>query len=189
MQALAKDLAATLITHRPLKTKLSFNPSGHQVMPDQDIQDAFMMAGEQALPAPEANAIVMYWAPAVPNGPAVPCAILIDSTEPLWRTRKEPSFTNPIPSDPSFKIVTVDSKPAMEVTEQGGPSFSGYVTSPGGTRTVAVFKPGFAPPAAGTDVQVALHRFASANYNTPDEVRPFINITVMPSAPWENDHV
>jgi hypothetical protein len=189
MKALAADLGSTRVTHRALKQKLSFSPSGRVIMPDQDIQTTFTTAGEQALPAADSNAIVMYWAPSAPNGPYVPNAILIDSTEPLWRTRQEPQFANPIPSDPSFKIVTVTPTASMEVTEQGGPSFSGYVTSPGATRTIAVFKPGFAPPSTGTNVKIALHRAASANYNTPDELYVFVTIPVMPLAPWENDHV
>ena len=39
----------------------------------------------------------------------------------------------------------------------GGASIGAYVTSPGGTRTVAMFSTGFAPPPNGTLVQIALH--------------------------------
>ena len=75
--------------------------------PDQELQDLFAAAGEQALPAPDSNRIVIYWAPSAPGAPFVPHAVLIDSTEPLWRTRPEPSFQNPIAADPSFKVVTI----------------------------------------------------------------------------------
>jgi hypothetical protein len=189
LQALAADLGSTLITHRPLKQKLSFSPTVSTVVPDQDIQDAFLAAGEQALPAPEKNAIVMYWAPSAPNGPYVPHAILIDSVEPIWRTRQEPQFTTPISSDPSFKIVTVGPQTAVEIKEQGGASIGAYVTSPGATRTVAMFSTGFAPPPNGTLVQIALHRPASTPYETADELYVFLNLTVAPQAPWEDDHV
>jgi hypothetical protein len=191
MAALASDLGATLITHRPLNQKLSFAVSGGAptVTPDQDIQNAFTTAGEQALPPPQQNEIVMYWVPSAPNGPYVPHAVLIDSIEPLWRTRPEPGFTNPIPSDPAFKIVTINSKASLEVREQGGSNIAGYVTSPGGTRTIALVQSGFAPPPSGTIVTFTLHRPASTIYGNADESETIIALTVSPQAPWENDHV
>jgi hypothetical protein len=189
MTALAKDLGASLIVHRPLKQKLTFPLAAHTVMPDQDIQNGFTAAGEQALPAAEKNAIVIYWVPSSPGGPYVPHAILIDSVEPLWRTRQEPVFTNPIPTDPSFKIVTINPVPALEVTEMGGPSIGGYVVSPGGTRTVVLFKAAFSPPPAGTTVTLALHRPGSSVYGLADQVDVIVALPVAPQAPWENDHV
>jgi len=189
MKALAADLGSSLVIHRPLKQKLTFPVAPHTVMPDQDIQNGFMTAGEQALPAAEKNAIVMYWAPIYPGGPFVPHAVLFDSIEPLWRTRREPGFTMPIPSDPSFKIVTINPLTALEVKEQGGPVVGGYVVSPGGTRTVALFAAGFAPPPGGTTVTFALHRPASTVYGLADEADVIVALPVAPHAPWENDHV
>jgi hypothetical protein len=189
MTALAKDLGASLVVHRPLKQKLTFPLAPHTVMPDQDIQNGFMAAGEQALPAAAKNAIVIYWVPSSPGGPYVPHAILIDSVEPLWRTRQEPVFTNPIPTDPSFKIVTINPVTALEVTEVGGPSIGGYVVSPGGTRTVVLFTAAFAPPPGGTTVTLALHRPASSVYGLANQVDVIVALPVAPKAPWENDHV
>jgi hypothetical protein len=191
MQALATDLGATLITHRPLNTKLSFAPTGGApiVTPDQDMQDAFTAAGEQALPAPEKNALVMYWVPSAPNGPYVPYAILIDSVETVWRTRAEPGFQTPIVSDPSFQIVTIGAATSLEVKEQGTANIAGYVRSPGGTRTIAFFIAGFAPPPTGTALTLVLHRPPSSVYGNADESASFFSITVSPQAPWENDHV
>jgi hypothetical protein len=159
------------------------------VVPDQDVQDAFMAAGEQALPAPDKNAIVIYWAPAAPAGPYVPNAILFDSVEPLWRTRPEPTFANPIPSDPSFKVVTISDVSSLNVIEQAGSSIGGFVRTPGGTRTVAIFSDSFSPPASGTVVTLALHRAASTVYGNAVQDEIIIALTVSPRAPWENDHV
>jgi hypothetical protein len=189
MTALAKDLGASLVLHRPLKQKLTFPLTPNTVMPDQDIQNGFIAAGEQALPAAEKNAIVIYWVPSSPGGPYVPHAILIDSVEPLWRTRREPGFTYPIPTDPSFRIVTIEAVPALEITELGGPSIGRYVVSPGGTRTVALFNAGFSPPSGGTKVTLALHRPASSVYGLADRVDVIVALPVAPQAPWENDHV
>ena len=189
MRALATDLGASLVIHRPLKQKLSFPIAPKTVMPDQDIQNGFMAAGEQALPAPEKNTIVLYWVPSSPGGPYVPHAILIDCVEPLWRTRQEPTLTNPIPTDPSFKIVTVTPVSALRIVEQGGASIGGYVVSPGGTRTVALFAAAFSPPAGGTTVTLALERPASSVYGFAHEVDAIVALPVAPQAPWENDHV
>jgi hypothetical protein len=186
LHTLAKDLGGTRITHRALQGPLGFATTGGQhVTMDLDIQQAFMSAGEQALPAPEKNAIVMYWAPSG-NG-YVPHAILIDSIEPLWRQRPEPSFTKPIATDPTFRIVTIGQMPSLEIVDPTG-SIGAFIVSPGGARTVAMFKAGFAPPAAGTVVTLVLHRPDSTVYGSGDQ-EAIVNLPVTPHAPWEDDHV
>jgi large repetitive protein len=190
MKALADDLGASRVSHRALKSRLNFTSAGGKdVRPDQDIQDLFTAAGEQALPAADKNRIVIYWAPATPNGPFAPHAVLIDCTEPLWRTRPEPTFQNPIATDPSFKIVTIGPGTSLEVAEQGGSNIGTYLVSPSGTRTVAVFGASFAPPPGGTTVSLALHRPASPIYGNPDEADIIVALQMAPTAPWENDHV
>ena len=186
LQALASDLGGVLITHRALKGPLGFPVTGgQQVTMDLDIQQAFVSAGEQALPAPEKNAIVMYWAPS--GSGYVPHAILIDSIEPLWRQRPEPSFTMPIATDPTFRIVTIEQVSSLEVVDSTG-SIGAFIVSPGGARTVAMFKAGFAPPAAGTVVTLVLQRPNSTVYGSGDQ-HTIINLPVAPHAPWEDDHV
>jgi len=190
MNALAADLGSVLITHRPLHQKLNLSTGTNPtVAADQDIQDAFTNAGEQALPAPDKNAIVMYWVPSGPNGPYVPHAILIDSIEPVWRFRAEPQFDHPIPSDPTFSIVTIQDTPSVQMVEQGGSNIAGFVRSPGATRTVAIFKSNFSPPSTGTVVTLALQRPVSTVYGNPLQTAVIIALNVSPQAPWENDHV
>jgi hypothetical protein len=190
MKALADDLGATRVSHRALTSKLSFSTlSGKDVRPDQDLQDIFTAAGEQALPAPDKNRIVIYWAPSAPNGPFTPHAVLIDCTEPLWRTRPEPTFQNPIATDPNFMIVTIGARPSLEVTEEGAPNIGVYLVSPGGTRTVAVFKAGFSPPSGGTTVTLSLHRPTSSVYGNADQTNAIVALQITATAPWDNDHV
>ena len=193
MQALGAAFSTKVkITHRTLTSPLAFPASGGtQIFKDADIQQAFLNAGEQALAAPAANSIVIYWLASA--GGFVPHAILVDGIEPLWRYRSEPRFTMPISSDPSFQIVTIQSVPSLEVVELPGSPASlaigSFIVSPGGARTVAMFKAGFTPPAAGTLVTLELHRPASTYYGNPDEVALMIQVLVTPQAPWENDHV
>ena len=179
------------LTHRTLTSPLAFPTAGVQIFKDADIQQAFQNAGEQALAAPAANSIVMYWLASA--GGSVPHAILLDGIEPLWRSRSEPGFTTPIPSDPSFRIVTIQPVTALEVMEVfGSPASScigSFIVSPGGTRAVAMFKSGLVIPAAGTVVTLQLHRPASAYYGTPDQAATMIELLATPQAPWENDHV
>ena len=192
LQALAASLGATQVTHRPLTSALSFpNSGGAQVFKDADIQQAFLSAGEQALPAPSTNSIVIYW---LKSGTGyVPHAILLDAIEPLWRYRSEPGFTTPISSDPSFKIVTINSVPSLEVSEAAGSppaaSIGSFIVSPGGARTVAMFSAGFSPPASGKLVTLQMQRPASSVYGNGDENAPIVTLIIQPQAPWENDHV
>jgi hypothetical protein len=181
-----------VVTHRPLTTALSFPASGGaQVFTDAEIELAFLQAGEEALAAPSANSIVFYWLAS--QGGYVPHAILIDAIEPLWRSRSVPGFTTPIPTDPSFKIVTIQTETSVEVREapgtSGNTSIGSFIVSPGGARTVAMFKAGFSPPAAGTPVTLQLHRPLSSTYGNPDQAALIVELVVQPQAPWENDHV
>lgn len=195
MKALADDLGATAVRHRPLTKKLTLPMSpdpqtkSANVVADQDIQQAFLDAGEQALPAPDKHEIVIYWGPFGPGNTYVPHAILLDCTEPLWRHRPEPTFTMPIPDDKAFKLVEIGPTTSLEVMEQGGPSIAAFTTSPAGTRTVAMFTANFSPPPQGAVVTLALHRPASTVYGNADEADVIVALPVAPKAPWESDHV
>jgi hypothetical protein len=187
LQALAADLGTVIVTHRALSSALSFPVSGGaQVLPDADIQQAFLNGDEQALPAPATNAIVIYWLAS--EGGFVPHAVLIDSIEPLWRYRPAPAFTMPIASDSSFKIVTIAPAASLQVSEPTA-AIGSFVVSPGGARTVGMFKAGFAPPTAGTQVTLQLERPASNVYGNADETATIVQLLITPQAPWENDHV
>jgi hypothetical protein len=202
LQSLAAAFApaAAKIVHRTLTSALSFPASGGtpvyndadaQIYKDADIEQAFVDAGEQHLAAPVSNSIVLYWLAS--QGGYVPHAILIDSIEPLWRYRSEPGFTLPMSSDPSFKIVTINSVPSLEVEEligsPGTPAIGSFIVSPGGGRTVALFAPGFTAAAAGTPVTLQLYRAASAVYGNGDETALIAELLITAQAPWEGDHV
>ncbi len=177
------------VGHRALKSALNFTPPAGASMTDDAIQQAFLAAGEQALPAASENTVAMYWVLST-SGHYVPHAILIDTIEPIWRSRPQPTFTTPIPSDPSFQIVTIGSAVSLEVKDaSASPAIDHFVVSPGGTRTVAVFRSGFAPPATGATITLNLHRPPSSFYGNPDQSALMLELTVMPFAPWESDHV
>ena len=193
MEDLATVLGSSTVTHRHLTGPLPLaSPAGGATQAsDQDIESAFLAAGEQALPAPAASSITIYWIPAS-GGSYVPHCVLLDCTEPLWRWRQEPTLTAPDPGDPSFEIVQVAPATALEVIEDAGggtASISGFLYSTSGTRTIAFLAPGFAPPASGTTVQLALHRPPSQAFTIADHVAPIIGLVIGPTAPWEADDV
>ena len=192
LSALAHDLGGSRVVHNHLNGPLTLpTPSGGQAnaVADQDIESAFQAAGEQALPAPNDNAITIYWVPKGGSGPFVPYCILIDCTEPLWRVRQEPSLVPVDPGDPSFNIVKITTATALEVKEAAGSNIAGYLYSTSGTRTIAFFSAVFSPPPAGATVTLELHRPASMVFGLADSVATIIALPIGPQAPWEADHV
>jgi hypothetical protein len=192
LTALANALGGSKVLHRHLSGPLALPvPSGgtaNQVA-DQDIESAFLAAGEQALSAPSNNTVTIYWIPQGGSGPYVPYAILIDCTEPLWRVRQEPSLVPVDPADPSFDIVEITPTTALEVREVAGSNIAGYLYSTSGTRTIAYFATGFSPPPAGQTVTLELHRPASTAFGLPDSAATIVALPIGPNAPWEADHV
>jgi hypothetical protein len=189
---LANALGGSKVLHRHLSGPLTLPaPSGGSAsqVADQDIESAFLAAGEQALPAATENTITIYWVPQGGSGPYVPYAILIDCTEPLWRVRQEPALVPVDPSDPSFDIVKITPTTALEVREIAGSSIAGYLYSTSGTRTIAYFAAGFAPPLGGQTVTLQLHRPASTAFGLADSAATIVALPIGPTAPWEADHV
>lgn len=119
----------------------------------------------------------------------MPYCLLLDCTEPLWRTRQEPKLIPVDPSDPSFTTVQITPTPALQVAETDGANVAGYLFSTSGTRTIAFLVPGFAPPPEGTTVTLALHRPMSTAFGLADATAKIVAVTIGPLAPWESDHV
>ena len=183
---LAVNLGSAPVQHRHLTSALSLSaPSGGHAgqVTDQDIQTAFLNAGEQALPAAADNAITIYWKPAGGGGPYVPYCLLIDCTEPVWRTRQEPKLVPVDSSDPSFNIVQITPTTALEVEDAAG-KVDWFLYSPSGTRTIAMLKGG-----GQQTLKLQLHRPASTSFSLTDLAAPIITLTIDAQAPWENDHV
>ena len=132
---------------------------------DQEIEAAFLSVGEQALPAAAQNAITIYWIPGQGSGQYVPYALMIDCTEPLWRTRQEPKLVPANSNDPSFTIVQISSATALEVHEKGGNAVAHFVYSTSGTRTIAILASG---SSGAQTVTLQLHRPASQVFGLSD---------------------
>jgi hypothetical protein len=97
--------------------------------------------------------------------------ILIDASEPLWRTRSEPRLeTVPNQNDPAFQRVVPQNVPALEILEQAGASIARFVRTRSGTRTLAIVATP-SPPAAGATITLAARTVASALYGIAEQSR------------------
>jgi hypothetical protein len=147
-------------------------------------------AGEQALPAPNDPGITIYWAKRSGSSTYSPHIIMLDTPEPLWRTRSEPTVeTVPDQDDPAYKRVVPKEVTALEVLEIGSSAIERYVHGPGGTRTLAFIKNTFTPPSGGTPVTLVAHRRASALYGISSLSQTLAVVNLTAQAPWEDDHV
>jgi large repetitive protein len=189
---LATALGGSRVRHRHLSVALGLNQATNSagqllvagLASDQDIESAFRAAGEQALVAATENAITIYWKQAGGSGPYLPYCLLIDCTEPLWRWRLEPQPTPVDPNDPSFEIVNMAQKPALEVQESGTSAIAYYLYSTSGTRTLA-----FLSGSGAQTITLQLHRPASTLFGLSDSAANIITLPIGAQAPWEADHV
>jgi hypothetical protein len=196
--ALAVEVHRRAVRHRALHGSIESLPQPTAgalaaVAADQAIEVALVAAGETAFPPPGKSAVTVYWAPRLGDGRYLPHAILVDSTEPLWRARVQPVLeTVPDQTDKNFKRAVLGEAVMLLVEEAVGPSgprLSHFVRSPSGTRTLAFFTPGFAPPLPdGETVTLVLRRPANALFALADEAAPLVKAVLRPTAPWEDDN-
>jgi hypothetical protein len=185
--ALAAEIGGSPVLHRHLSGSLGLGPpaSGNSgQVTDQTIETAFLNAGEKALPAAAQNAITIYWKQANGTGPYLPYCLLIDTTEPLWRTRQEPALVPVDSTDPSFVIVEITPVTALEVRETGGSAIAYYLYSTNAARTLA-----FLSGTGKQKITLELHRPASQVFGLPDSAATIITLPINAQAPWEADHV
>jgi hypothetical protein len=186
--ALVDDLKGRRIGHRVLNAQLSGLPAGSvATATDEQIQAALVAAGEQALPAPEENGVVIYWAQRSGATTYSPHAILVDAAEPLWRTRQEPRLeTVPGQTDPAYKRVVPGEATALRMTEQGSAGIARFVRSPSGTRTLAIVKDSFVL-GSGATIRLALEQPSSTLYALSATTVTLAELVFGPVAPWEED--
>jgi len=193
MAALVQDLRACRVRHRALTSQVSGLPSTATVnlATDEEIQNALLVAGEQALPAASETGITVYWAKRTGASTFSPHVIMIDAAEPLWRTRQEPRVetvpNQAPPADPNFKRIVPQQVVSLEVIEQSAATITHFVRSPGGTRTLAFISNTFNPPAVGGTITLALNRPASTLYKLSAEAVTLTALRLTPTAPWKED--
>ena len=185
MAELGAAMNTRRVTHRALNAQINLTGAAESVMncevaTDQQIQDALVAAGEQALPAAADVGFTIYWAKRTGETHYSPHAILLDAPEPLWRYRNEPVL-QPVPnqSDPNFKMVVPGQTPELRV--QLGSGSVRFIRSTGGTRTLVILNNSF----SGGTLEFSLRRDASSLFQVTAATAPLLTIPLGMTAPWE----
>jgi hypothetical protein len=150
------------------------------------LDQALINAGLEPLPVPKSPRVVVFWQTDSPN--PQPAAVLIDSSEPMWRARALPrELTDPGPAAAKrFELVPVE---WLTLAEQpgGDPVVDHIVRAPGGQRALVTLKPG----ARGKRLRLALKRLAQKEpyLDGPAATDQFFTVAdlIFTRAPWEED--
>jgi hypothetical protein len=182
IDALAAELRGSKVLHRPLRAAIGGLPAGLSARAtDQEIQDALSASGEETLPAPGRGLIKIYWIKKPAATAYTPHAILVDSIEPIWRSRIEPKMAALDPADPAFEIVTPQHVDWLKLA--GDANVSRIVASTAGTRSVVFLN----DLIVGGKVSLSLVVAASQVYTIAAATKPLIDLPMGATAPWEDD--
>ncbi|OJV41721.1 MAG: hypothetical protein BGO25_18850 [Acidobacteriales bacterium 59-55] len=149
-----------------------------------EFDTALIAAGLDAQPLPKSPRIVVFWDAALPN--PQPAAILIDSSEPMWRDRPIPiKITDPGPA--AAQRYDLDPQPWLSLDEQAGGDaiVDRIVRAPGGQRALVTLKPN----SRGKHIKLALRRIAHTEpyldgTGATDQFSNILDLTLT-AAPWE----
>ena len=184
---LASYIAPAPVEHRAVPVpgalaSLPSAPTGAQV------DDAFQAAGLAVPQVPDFPRVQVLWTPdAIPQ----PVAIVLESSEPLWRSRVVPTVI-PAPADapdpshtyyagrPADWLSVVASGVPPGVDDQPRAGITRIVKGPGGTRAIAFL----ANDARGCEARLDLQLAADALAGTPATLVTAARVSLA-SAPWE----
>lgn len=149
-----------------------------------EFDTALIGAGLDAQPQPKSPRIVIFWDATLPN--PQPAAILVDSSEPMWRDRPIPTkVTDPGPA--AAQRYDLDPQPWLSLDQQAGGDdiVDHIVPAPGGQRALVTLKPN----SRGKHIMLALRRIAHTEpyLDGPGATDQFSNILDLSliAAPWE----
>jgi large repetitive protein len=190
VEELAGNIAPAAINHRVLITPSALtNPAS---LPDHptgaQMDAAFQAAGLAAPQTPEYPAVFVLWSPdAVPQ----PVAVVVESSEPLWRSRLIPTevFAPPDASDPTHKWWAARPADWLFLANSTTPPAGGdlpraavtrVVQGPGSTRAIVLLGAG----ARGAEVRLDLVSAADKLAVTPEKRTTAVRVSLL-HAPWE----
>lgn len=155
-----------------------------------ELDEAFADAGLEPLSVPKDPRIVVFWEVDAehPEHPPEPAAVMIDASEPIWRSRAIPMEVTD--DDPSagkrYKLVPTE---WLTLVDQTGKDtvVDRIVRAPGGQRALVTLK----KDARGKNIRLALKQIAQKkeyldDLNAVDKFEPVIDMIFM-KAPWEED--
>jgi large repetitive protein len=187
LDELAGEMRARSLEHRLLTGPITGLSPGEAT--DLAIEAALLAAGVPVLGAATLGSRMVLWRPRA--GGFVPHALVLDTSEPLWRFRDAPTQevvpnADPLkpPPDPAFQRIIPGRELSLKL-EAASP-VTGFVRSPAGTRTIVLLADA-AWPSGGATVTIDAVRTASTLYGITERR---VTVTTLPlggHAPWEGD--
>lgn len=150
-----------------------------------ELDDQLRSHGIEPLEVPHHARILVFWSQAGGNPPQ-PAGVLVDATEPVWRSRPYPSSvtddTGPVTAQ---RWVLADTE-WLELQDQsvaGVVAAGGLIRAPGGQRALIVL----APNARGKTLKIDLvsKAFPALTFLTQTEQRATLIELKLDRAPWE----
>ena len=156
------------------------DPQGNQ------LDDAMIAGGLEPMGVPEAPRIVVFWQAGVPD--PQPAAVLVDASEPMWRSRKIPvESIDPNPPNASRYEMTPVQWLKLEQEAGGDAIVNTIIRAPGGQRALITLNAN----ARGKTLRLALRQVAMKQdyLDGPLAADQFFTIvnTRLSRAPWEEE--
>lgn len=181
------------IGHRALRNEITGlplpeSPGKNVTVSDIEFEQAITAAGITQKDDLSSTNTTLLWSNH--SGDFVPYALLIESSEPVWRIRTE---ADPVvvknqqnqAVDPAFEVVQNIQVPAMLLRETSTHKLiTHFVKSSGGTRTLAFFK-NLSWPSNGRALSLELVQTSSLLYDLPEKAEEIYNLRITGKAPWE----
>lgn len=150
-----------------------------------ELDDQLRAQGLEPLSVPDRARIVVFWSQQGTNLPQ-PAAVLIDATEPMWRTRPYPSeVTDDSGPVTAQRWVLADTEwlQLQDLSAAGVVAANGVIRAPGAQRALVVL----APNTRGKTLKIDLVSlaFPSLPFLNQSERRATLIELVLDHAPWE----
>lgn len=119
------------------------------------------------------------------GSPSGPVAVMIETTEPLWRDRGVPQE---LPDAHGTCRYQLQSQPWLEVTENesaAGRLVSRFVRATSGDRTLAILEPWVPNTGGALSLELCRHHHRLFEGDTDDEDALLVALHLDPRAPWE----
>ena len=156
------------------------NPQGNQ------LDQAMMAAGLEPMGVPEAPRIMVFWETAASD--PQPAAVLVDSSEPMWRSRRIPKEAMD-PNPPNAKRYEMTTTEWLRLEEEAGGDaiVDKVIQAPGGQRALVTLKPN----SRGKTLRLALRLVAQKEpyLDGPTAADQFFTVinAKLNRAPWEEE--
>jgi hypothetical protein len=175
---LAEVMRAGRTTHRALGAPI---PSLPDAPTDKQLEDALAAAGLDALPPAGQPGFAYLWKASGPSFTLA--AILIDSPEPLWRYRPEPTLLTEASDTGDIQHWALAPTAWLEVAETGTTAAARFIRAPGGARTLMMVAPG----ATAANLFLRQHELGVLQAAPAFADSPILSGALPASPPWAEE--